>query len=71
MSDLHVEVSLACGLSVSDALLENILGFFDELAVQINGVSIDPADGIIFPEDVVGRLFVVLVHHCAVSFPLF
>lgn len=66
-----MKVGLAGGLSVSDALLENIFGFLDELSMQVNGIAVDPPKSIIFPEDEVGCLLVVLFHHCAMSFPFF
>jgi len=62
-------MGLAVGPSVSDALLQNVFGLLYKLPVQINGVPIDTAYRVIFPEDVIGCLFVILVHHCTMSFP--
>lgn len=39
--------------------------------MQVDGVTVDAADGVVFPKDVVGRLLIVLVGPVAVSFPLF
>lgn len=67
---LHVKMCLTVGAGVSDALLEDILGFLDELTVQIDGVALDPPRRIVLAKDEVGGLLVVLLHHCAMSFAL-
>ena len=54
-----------------DPLFQNILGFFYEQAVEVNGVARDSALGVVFPEDVVARLTVVLVHLRGVGFAFF
>lgn len=61
LADDHVEVRLAVLLGVADALLEDLLGLFDELAVQVDGVAVDFADGVVFAKDELGGLLVVLV----------
>jgi hypothetical protein len=61
LADDHVQVRLAVLLGVANALLEDLLGLFDELAVKINGVAVDFADGVVFAEDELGGLLVVLV----------
>jgi len=61
LADDHVEVRLAVLLGVADALLEDLLGLFDELAVQVDGVAVDFADGVVLAEDELGGLLVVLV----------
>ena len=61
LADDHVEVRLAVLLGVADALLEDLLGFFDELAVQVDSITVDFADGVVFAEDELGGLLVVLV----------
>jgi hypothetical protein len=61
LADDHVEVRLAVLLGVANALLEDFLGFFDELAVQVDGVTVYFADGIVLAEDELGGLLVVLV----------
>jgi hypothetical protein len=61
LADDHVQVRLAVLLGVADALLEDLLGLFDELAVEIDGVAVDFADGVVFAEDEFGGLLVVLV----------
>ena len=68
---LHMQVSLPCRLGISDPLLQHLLRFFDELSVQIDSIAVHSADGIVLSEDVVGSLFIVLVHHCAMPFALF
>jgi len=62
-------MGLAVGLSIFDALLQNVFCLFYKLPVQINGVPINTAHSVVLPEDVVGCLFVILVHHCTMSFP--
>lgn len=66
----HVKMCLTVGPGVSDALLEDILGFLNELTVQIDGVALNPPRCIVLAEDEVGGLLVVLLHHCAMSFAL-
>jgi hypothetical protein len=61
LADDHVEVRLAVLLGVADALLEDLLGLFDKLAVQVDGVARDFAYGVVFAEDEFGGLFVVLI----------
>lgn len=39
--------------------------------MQVDGVAVDTADSVVFPENVVGRLLIVLVGPVAVSFTLF
>ena len=56
-----VQMRLPGLLGVADALLEDLLGLLDELAVQVDGVGVDAADGVVFAENVLGRLFVVVV----------
>ena len=61
LADDHVEVRLAVLLGVANALLEDLLGFFHKLAVQVDGVTVDFADGVVLAEDELGGLLVVLV----------
>lgn len=49
-------------LRVADAPLEDILGFLDELPVQVDGVVGDAAGGVVLPEDELAGLLVVLGH---------
>ena len=70
LADDHVEVRLAVLLGVADALLEDLLGLFDELAVQIDGVAVDFADGVVLAENELGGLLVVLVGFGGVRFAL-
>ena len=66
-----MQMRLACGLSVFDPLFQDVFCLFNELSVQVNGVAVDSADGIVLAEDEVGGLLVVLIHHGAVSFAFF
>jgi len=54
-----------------DPLFQNILGLFYEQAVEVNGIASHAALGVVFPEDVVARLVVVLVHFRCMGFALF
>jgi hypothetical protein len=51
-----------------DALFEDVFGFFDEEAVQVDGVAVDAAVGVVGAENVVARLAVVLFHLRGVLF---
>lgn len=55
-----VQVRLAGGLGVADALLEDVLGLFNELPVQVNGVLRYAAGSVVLPEDELRRLLVVV-----------
>jgi hypothetical protein len=70
LADDNVQMPLACLLGVADALLQNLLCFFDELPVQVDGVGVDAADGVVFAENVLGRLFVEGVGFGGVGFTL-
>jgi uncharacterized membrane protein YedE/YeeE len=61
LADDHVEVRLAVLLGVANALLKNLLGFFDELAVQVDSVAGDFAHGIVLTENELRGLLVVFV----------
>jgi hypothetical protein len=54
-----------------DPLFQDIFGLFYEQAMEINGITRDTALGVVFSEDVVARLIVVLVHFRCMSFALF
>ena len=60
LADNDMQVRLPRGLGVADALLEDVLGLLDELAVQVDGVLGDAAGRVVLAEDELGRLFVVL-----------
>lgn len=62
LADNSVQVRLAPSLIRADALFENALRLFDELAVQVDAVGVDTAGGVVLPEDVVGSLVVVFLH---------
>ena len=69
-ADDDVQMSLARLLRVADALFEDLFGFFDELAVQVDGVRVDAADGVVFAENVLRGLFVQFVCFGGVGFAL-
>jgi hypothetical protein len=54
-----------------DSLFQDIFGLFYEQAVEVNGIARDTTLGVVFPEDVVARLIVVLVHFRCVGFAFF
>lgn len=70
LADNSVQVRLASSLICADALFENALRLFDELAVEVDAISVDTAGSIVLAEDVVGRLAVVLLHFGPVSLAL-
>ena len=65
-----MEMCLSCALCISDALLDDGLGFFDVLAVQINGVRVYLADCIVLAEDKFRGLLVVVVGRLSMLFTL-
>ena len=62
---------LASALRVSYALFEDLFGFLDKLAMQVDRVAIYSAHGIVLPKDEIGGLLVVLLHHCAMALAFF
>jgi hypothetical protein len=60
LADNDMQMGLPRGLGVADALLEDVLGLFDKLAVQVDGVLRNAAGGVVLAEDELGRLLVVL-----------
>jgi hypothetical protein len=70
LADDGVQVLLAAGLILADPKLEDALGLLDELAVQVDGVGLDAAWGVVLAEDKVRRLPVVLVHLCVMTLAL-
>lgn len=70
LADNSVQVRLASSLIRADALFENALRLFDELAVEVDAIGVDTARSVVLTEDVVGRLAVVLVHFGTVSLTL-
>jgi hypothetical protein len=62
LADNGMKMCLAMTLVGPDALLENALGFFDELAVEVYAVGLDAAGGIVGAEDEFRGLAVVVVH---------
>ncbi len=63
-------MGLPIRLSISYPLFDYIRSLFDKLSVEINRIPVHSAHCIVFPEDVIGGLLVVLVHHLAMSLPL-
>jgi hypothetical protein len=61
LADDHVEMRLSVLLGVADALLEDLLGLFDKLAVQVDSVAGDFSYSVVFAEDELRGLLVVLV----------
>ena len=66
----NVQVILTTALGGLDALLEHVLCLLDEQAVQIDGIFLDAAVGVVLAEDVVARLAVVLLHLGGMLFSL-
>lgn len=49
-------------LRILDPLLKDLLSLLNKLSMQINGISLYTAIGVILPENELRRLFVVLLH---------
>lgn len=62
-----MEVALAMRLGILDALLQNLLRLLDELSVQIDGICLYAAIGVVLTEDVLRRLLIILLHLAPVS----
>jgi hypothetical protein len=62
IKDSHMEMRLALRLGRLDALFENVLCLFDILAVQINRVWGYAPGSVVFAENKLGRLPIVLLH---------
>jgi hypothetical protein len=58
-------------LRISNSLLQYLLCFFYKLPMQVNRIVRYPSLGIIFPENIIGSLLVVLIHLRRMLFPLF
>lgn len=70
-ADDHVQVGLARGLGVPDPPLEDVLGLFDVLAVQVDGVAGHALEPVVLAEDELARAPVVPLHQRAVLPALF
>lgn len=68
LTDNDVKMGLAIRLVRANPLLEDSLRFFDELAVEIDAVRFDATRGVVFAEDVLGCLAIVVVHARRVGF---
>jgi hypothetical protein len=60
LADNDMQMRLAGGLGIADALLEDVLGLLDKLAVEVDGVLGDAAGRVVLAEDEFGGLLVVL-----------
>ena len=54
-----------------DAFFEHVFCFLDEESVQVDSVILHAAVCVVFTEDVVARLSIVLLHLCSVLLSLF
>jgi hypothetical protein len=61
-ADNDMQMGLATLARALDALLQHVLSFFNEQAVQVDGVAVNTALSIVGAEDIVPRLSVVLFH---------
>ena len=66
-----MQMGLSPPSSGRDPLLEDPLSFLDKLPVEIDCVLGDAPRGVVFTEDVVGGLVVVLVHQGGVTMAFF
>jgi len=57
-------------LRILDPRFQDVLRLLDELAMQIDGVTVHPSVRVVFSKDIVGRLLVVLLHHLPMSLAL-
>jgi hypothetical protein len=64
-------MGLSSLLRMSNPLLQNMLRLLYKLPMQINGIIRDSSRRIVLSEDVVGSLFVVLIHLHRMRFALF
>jgi hypothetical protein len=71
LSNNNVQMSLSLLSRYPDPFLQHIFGFFDEQAVEVDGVASDAALGVVLAENVVARLAIVLVHLCCMLFAFF
>ena len=59
---IHMQMVLSMRLRILNPLLKDLLRLLNELSMQINGVRLYTAIGIILPENELRRLLVVLLH---------
>ena len=57
-------------LRIPNPLLQNLLRLLNKLPMQIQRIPIHAPHSIVLPQDVIRRLLIVLVHHCAVALAL-
>lgn len=62
-----MEMCLTLTLFRSNALFQNLLGFFDILSMKIYGIRSNSPLGIVLSKDELGRLSIVLVHQLSMS----
>lgn len=66
-----MQMRLPILLRIPYPLLQDVFRFLYELAVQINRIVCDSTRRIVLAEDIVGSLFVELIHLRCVSLALF
>jgi hypothetical protein len=66
-----MQMRLPILLRISNPLLQYLLRLLHKLSMQINRIIRNPSLGIIFPENIIGSLLVVLIHLRGMLFPLF
>lgn len=64
----NMQMTLSLLLRRPNPGFEDMFRFFYELAVEIYGITGNAIGGIVFAEDVVGGLFIVLIYFCGVLF---
>jgi hypothetical protein len=65
-----VQVCLTSTPRILYSLLQDVLGFLDELTVEVDGVPRDATFGVVLAKDELGRLSIILFHSGAVVFAL-
>lgn len=58
---LHMQMVLAGALCVLDSLFQNLLGLFNKLTVEVNGITVDSSYSVVLAEDVFRSLSIVVV----------
>lgn len=63
-----MQMVLAGALCILDSLFENLFSLFHKLTMKVNGIAVNSSDGIVFAEDELRCLSVVVV--CLLSMAL-
>ena len=66
-----MKMRLPSRLRISYPLFQYLLRLLYELSVKVNRVARNSTLGIVLPEDELGSLLVVLIHHLGVALALF